>query len=189
MTNEQFWFNVVSVFAVLLSPLIAVQVTMWLQKMREARERKLAVFKALMRTRASRLAPEHVQALNMIDIEFYGKAKASRDVLAAWKAYLNQLNQLSATPTPPSIENWATRRDDLFFELLYAMAKCLEYEFDKTELRQTSYIPRGYGDIETDLTRIRTGLADIVEGKKALPIWAIPVPPNPVPPGPKNSTK
>jgi len=69
------------------------------------------------------------------------------------------------------------------------MAKCLEYEFDKTELRQTSYIPRGYGDIETDLTRIRTGLADIVEGKKALPIWAIPVPPNPVPPGPKNSTK
>jgi hypothetical protein len=30
------------------------------------------VFRTLMTTRASRMAPDHVQALNMIDVEFAG---------------------------------------------------------------------------------------------------------------------
>jgi hypothetical protein len=42
MTAGQFWTNVL---ALLLSPLIAVQVTVWLQKRREERQRKLWVFK------------------------------------------------------------------------------------------------------------------------------------------------
>ena len=63
------------IIAVLLAPLIAVQVQKWLEHHRENRERKLRVFKTLMATRAATVSPDHVQALNMIDLEFSGKRK------------------------------------------------------------------------------------------------------------------
>lgn len=119
-----------------------------------------------MRTRATGLAPDHVQALNMIDVEFYSSSEpASREVLRCWKAYLDHLNQGHA-----ATEVWGTRRDDLLIELLYAMAKCLGYDFDKTEIRRTSYFPRGHGDVELDLHKIRSGLAEMVEGQRSFPV-------------------
>ena len=63
----------VMVFAVLIAPLLAVQAQKFIERMREKRQRKLSIFFQLMATRATRVAPQHVQALNMIDIEFYGK--------------------------------------------------------------------------------------------------------------------
>ncbi len=168
MTAIQFWIYVISV---LLSPLLAVQATVWIQKRREIRERKLALFKTLMKTRAAALAPDHVQALNMIDIEFYGNDAISREVLRCWKAYLDHLN-MNVTAT----EVWGTKREDLFIELLYSMAKCLGYEFDKTDIRRTSYFPQGHGDIDSELQRIRKGFADVVEGKRHLPVTVYPAP-------------
>jgi hypothetical protein len=162
MTTSQFWIYMV---AILLSPLIAVQVTVWIQRYQEKRLRKLSIFKTLMATRASGLAAEHVQALNMIDIEFYGKDKKSREILRAWKAYLDHL-----TSGTPATEVWGSRREELFIELLHAMASCLKYEFDKTDIRRTSYFPVGHGEIETDQIRIRRGLVAVLEGKAALPV-------------------
>ena len=163
---------------VLISPLLAVQATVWLQRKRETRERQLEVFKTLMRTRASGLAPDHVQALNMIDVEFYDGSKKQGAVVRAWKAYLDHLNNATAAPT----EVWATRREDLFIDLLHAMATHLGLDFDKTDLRRTSYFPRAYGDTELELLRIRAGLADVVDGRRSLPVTVHPPPPQP-PPG------
>jgi len=39
----------------------------------ERRNRKAWLFHSLMAPRAARVSPEHVQALNMIDLVFYGK--------------------------------------------------------------------------------------------------------------------
>ncbi|MDE2314976.1 MAG: hypothetical protein KGK06_01085, partial [Xanthomonadaceae bacterium] len=59
-----------TIAAVLLSPLIAVQVTRYLDNKKEVRERQLWIFKTLMATRASSMSPHHVEALNRIDLEF-----------------------------------------------------------------------------------------------------------------------
>ena len=64
--------EILGLLAVLLSPLIALQVSDRLQQSRERRQRKVHVFRTLMATRAAALAPDHVQALNVIDVEFYG---------------------------------------------------------------------------------------------------------------------
>uniref|UniRef100_UPI002AA29EDF DUF6680 family protein n=2 Tax=Serratia TaxID=613 RepID=UPI002AA29EDF len=58
--------------AVILGPIFAVQVQKYLEQFREKKQRRLNIFRSLMSTRAERLNREHVQALNMIDIEFYG---------------------------------------------------------------------------------------------------------------------
>ena len=60
--------DVLMVSATALSPLIAVQVTRYLDDCNEERGRKLSVFKTLMATRAYTLSPAHVEALNRIDL-------------------------------------------------------------------------------------------------------------------------
>ena len=73
------------ILAVLLSPVIAVQVQKGIEKWREGRNRKLLIFKTLMATRGSRLSPAYVEALNMIDLEFNTKKTKEKKVLNAWK--------------------------------------------------------------------------------------------------------
>src|SRR5688572_7798687 len=81
--------------AIVLAPLAAVQVSEYLGRRRQEREERLRVFKILMSTRASALHPSHVEALNLIDVVFAGTSKADRDIRGAWKQYLDHLSQSS----------------------------------------------------------------------------------------------
>jgi Family of unknown function (DUF6680) len=162
MTASQFW---IYMFTIMLAPLIAVQVTEYLQKHKEARARKFWLFRTLMATRATKLSLEHVQALNTIDIEFRGTGKRFKAVVEAWKAYLNHLN----TQMPPDAwQLWASRRDDLFVDLLYSMAQSLGYSMDKTDLRSTSYFPIAHGRTEDEYARIRAALLELLDAKRPL---------------------
>lgn len=74
--------------AVLLSPVIAVQVDKFLDRRNEKKTRKMQIFSTLMSTRATPLYPAHVEALNRIDIEFYSEQKITR----AWKLLLDNFS-------------------------------------------------------------------------------------------------
>ncbi|MDE2985534.1 MAG: hypothetical protein OXU69_12580 [Gemmatimonadota bacterium] len=154
------------VAAVLLAPLIAIQISVFLENRRETRQRRLNLFRTLMMTRAARLVPDHVNALNMIDIEFSGSDSKSKEVRAAWKAYLDILNS-----TDLSGEVWNEKALDLFVDLLHHLAAHVGYDFDRTHLRRNAYFPRGFGETEMDQLAIRTGVRELLEGKRALPVW------------------
>ena len=158
--------DVLMVAAVLLAPLIAIQVSVFLETRREKRQRRLNLFRTLMMTRAARLVPDHVNALNMIDIEFSGTDAESKEVRAAWKAYLDILNSADL-----SSEIWNEKAHDLFVDLLYHLAVHVGYDFDRTHLRRNAYFPRGFGETELDQLAIRTGVRELLEGKRALPVW------------------
>lgn len=81
--------EVLIVISTLIAPLLAVQAQKWLERYREDHERKLRVFKILMATRAATVSPDHVQALNMIDLEFQGEK--CKKVRTEWKTYLDHL--------------------------------------------------------------------------------------------------
>lgn len=84
--------------AVLLGPIIAVQLTRFLDNKKEVRERKLKVFQTLMATRAYALSWDHVEALNRIDLEFDKNNKKEKPVIEAWKAYLDLLGDKTIPP-------------------------------------------------------------------------------------------
>lgn len=65
--------DIIMTSAVILGPILAVQAQKVIEKFQETRKRRMALFKTLMSTRAERLNRDHVQALNMIDIDFYGR--------------------------------------------------------------------------------------------------------------------
>ena len=118
-----------------------------------------------MATRATWLSPIHVEALNAIPIEFHGKKQALRQIVEAWKSYLDHLSQ-SAMPS----EVWTSKRGDLFVDLLHTMAILLGYSFTRLEISREVYATKLHDDIETDQTMIRQGLAKLFKGEIAIPM-------------------
>lgn len=149
------------VIATLLSPLIAVQVQVWLERRRAKRDRRQQVFYTLMRTRASLLVPEHVNALNAVPIEFYGK----RRITEAYKDYISHLNS-----SPANHVGWGDRRVDLFMDLLHKLSEDLHYKFTVAQLKGEYYLPKGQFDLEAEQVAIRQGLVNVLSGKAALPM-------------------
>lgn len=130
-----------------------------------------------MSTRAQKLHRDHVQALNMIDIEFYGRkipliktkyqTGKEQAVTHAWKSYNNHLNKANEYP---DINIWISKSEDLFTELLYAIAQAMNYDFDKVQLQRDCYRPIAHGDLETTQANILKGLEQILSGKSSLPM-------------------
>jgi hypothetical protein len=148
------------VIATLMGPLFAVQVQVWLERRRATRDRRQRVFYALMRTRSSNVAPEHVHALNAVPIEFY-RVKTITD---AYKDYIAHLNAFAQT------DAWGQRRVDLFMDLLHKISQELDYKFTVAQLKGEYYAPKWQFDLEAEQTAIRQGIANVLAGKAALPM-------------------
>lgn len=155
-----------TLIAIFLGQIIAVQLSQFLDRRHQKTAGKEWVFKTLMRTRATTLNPSHVEALNMIDVEFHGKKRKDRAVVSAWKLYLDNLGDYH---TPNDIRH--TKRNDLFLDLLYCMARALNYDFDKDHIKNTSYTPQGYVDVENEQHLIRKGILGILNGDLDVPIY------------------
>ena len=155
-----------AVIATLLSPLIAVQVTKWLDRRTQSREEQIRIFKTLMATRAANLDPRHVESLNVIDVVFHSNDKQQVEIRRLWKQYLDHLND-RLYPR----DAWGVKRVELLVELLHSMAKYLGFDFDKTHIKNQSYFPEGYGDLENDQIANRKALREILTGQRPLPMW------------------
>ena len=78
----------ITILAIILGPILAVQVQKYIENKKETRNKKMQIFKALMATRATPLYPAHVEALNMIDIEFYNDKNVVENIKGSTPLYL-----------------------------------------------------------------------------------------------------
>ncbi len=166
------------VCATLLGPVLAVQLQKYLERWREESERRHRVFKTLMATRAARLSPAHVEALNLIDLEFPGSRKHFKRVRSAWKAYFAHLDEKNPQDAQLQAVFFA-KRNELFTDLLYEMATALKYDFDKTQISRDMYSPLFHENLEADQQTIRAKLVEILTGKAALPMAVVRFPSEP----------
>src|SRR5262245_57399344 len=138
--------EVLIICATFMGPILAVQAQKWIERATERRRAKLQVFYVLMATRATRLSPEHVQALNRIELDFRGKGSKEKAVRDAWRLYAEKLNE-SFPETEASLAAWISTRDSLFTELMYSMSASLGFDFDRVQLMRNAYYPRGHEEI------------------------------------------
>lgn len=171
MTNSE----IIMVFAVLVAPILAVQVQKILDIKRQRNERRLFLFHTLMATRQSKVSPDHVQALNRIDLEFYGRkilgfrylTAKEKAVNESWRIYLDHLN---TTVSSENVSAWDSKREDLFIKLLISMAICLGYDFDEVLLRRGCYTPVAHGNIEAENHILREGLLKLLTGTEPIKV-------------------
>lgn len=154
------WIMIGAVFS---GPIVAVQLTRYLDNKASTRQRKQDIFKTLMSTRQYATNWNHVMTLNLIDLEFNSKKSKEKEVVEAWKAYLDLLNTKIK-----DLEQWDNKRVELLVDLLHKMSIVLGYDFDKTHIKNSSYSPVAHGDFENEHALIRKGLIEIIKGDKNL---------------------
>ena len=157
------------IVAIIVSPIIALRIQTWREKRKIKRERQMKIFRTLMATRGGRLLRRHVEALNMIDIEFH----KSKGIVNAWKLLLDNFVHYPKENEPDydaKLRACSKKSDELLVDLLHTMAKELKYDFDKVHLQRNVYIPRGHAELEFEHFIIRKNLLELFSGKTALPI-------------------
>lgn len=165
-----------TILATVLGPILAVQAQKWVERARERQSRQDWVFQTLMATRSARLSPEHVRALNMIELSFYGtrafgqhrQTDHERSVIAAWREYHDHFGNISEDASTEDMKRWNATGDEIFVNLLEKMAIALHYEFDRVQLKKGWYSPKAHGTIEADQELIRQGAARLLSGQTAL---------------------
>ena len=141
-----------TIIAILVSPIIAVIVTLWYSNRLENRKAKMELFMTLLANRKTYPVPiDFVNSLNTIDVVFHNNEK----VITAWK------NLYSEYHTEPF---QITRADRKLLDLLDAMAKNLGY----MDIRQTDfdsfYAPRLFENQRQFQEEVNTELLRVLKG-------------------------
>lgn len=156
--------EVLTLLAILLGPILAIQIQKRIETHKEIKDRKLNIFKSLMATRGARVSFEHVRALNMIDIEF----TKHKDIAEAWKYYLDCL--CNSDMVDGNLQLWANERDKLFVDLMNKMGTALGYHFDKVHLKKSIYTPIAHNEEEIYQLSIREQLKKIFNGEQSISV-------------------
>ncbi|MDH1007405.1 hypothetical protein N5J43_00730 [Pseudomonas nicosulfuronedens] len=169
---ENTWvFAISTIIATLLGPILAVQAQKYVERSRARRDHKTWVFQTLMATRGAVLSPDHVRALNMIDVVFYGKkvfgferrSRAETVILDCWHEYLDHLN---GSIDEHNYARWGERREELLVRLLEAIAADVGYRFDRVQLKNGGYSPQAHGNLEQEQARLRSLAIQVLSGEQ-----------------------
>jgi hypothetical protein len=165
------WTGTINVLAIIAAPIAA----LWLQRNRDQKQalenRREQVFKALWVNRRRPFYLARVDALNMIDLEFFGEQK----VLDAWAdLFAHYVNK-----HPGLNENQVVQeREDKFATLLYEMSQVVRYKFGKTHIRDNVYRPELHNKFDEIEFETRNRILDLLK-TDALPVrFVAPVPPD-----------
>lgn len=158
--------SAVTIAAIYYGPISALKIQRKLDEERESRNRKLSIFKTMMSNRATRMAPQYVQSLNMIDVEFTANNEQEKAVRNAWRELLDLFVNFNKTP------NATEKADDLNAALLAAMGRSLGYDFDKVHLKKGAYYPEFLGNVEIEQHTLRKHVLELLDGKgtRKLPV-------------------
>ncbi len=162
------------IVAVLSGPILAVQIQKWLEDWRGKKRRKSFIFQTLMTTRGNTVSERHVEALNVIDLEFSVKKPKEKEVVDSWKVYRDHLNNAPSHVSDPSypdqVLRWKEKTDEFLIDLLFVMSRTLDYDFDLVQLKRGCYTPKSHLDYETEHQLIRHGLLRLLGGHTPLKV-------------------
>lgn len=171
------WAVVVATF---VGPITAVGITLWYtnrqDRARETRTnakakadelyaRRLQIFRTLMATRRVGINPDHVSALNLIEVDFYKCEK----VESAWKAYKAHLFLKNIPAGDPE---WEKEKEKLLARLLFQIGIVLDFNIPELDIYEGGYSPEGWAWRDSLQSEVLGFFRELRRGEKLFPIWA-----------------
>ena len=168
---------IATIIAIWRGPIRAVEIARDQEDRAQKERQKAGVFASLMKTRRFQLDPEHVAALNQIQVYFHGDGK----VLPAYRQYIELLYERA--DEGQAMISLFKKRDDAFIELVSAIASSLKYNTDKREIERLAYSPEGWANDEAAQRHLRALFIDLLENKRSVGVVNM-APPTLFPPPP-----
>lgn len=163
------FIGLLTIIAMFRAPIVALRVQKEIEDYKEQKRRKFEIFKTLLATRADTTSLEHVQALNMIDIEYYEEKNISQ----LWNIYRDHLNSYPQNQDKNAQERWEEKRVDYLTDLLHGMSLFFEYDLDKVILKKGAYSPMAHGILSIEQSLIRKGVVELLSGQKPMKIQLV----------------
>jgi len=148
------WFDWLTVAAIVLGPILAIATQRLIDFLREKKDRRVKLFLTLMSSRATQLAPDHINALNSIDVVFSGKR--DQTVRNTWHMLLEHLIK------DANQAGWQERVNDLKVDLYREIGVRVGYSFTTDYLKRQIYYPIYYQDMEVDNLKLRKTLLNVL---------------------------
>lgn len=160
------FYAVANLLAIVGGPILAVFVTRYIDKLRARNDRRLDLFRVLMRTRRMALSAEHVAAINLVEIDFAGE----KDVIQKRSDYFKALGTDVTRMSPAEHSKFFAEREALLAKLLHSIAKVLGVKMEQLDIFSGGYVPQGWLNLENQQAELRLLALDLLRGDRALPV-------------------
>jgi hypothetical protein len=141
--------------AIVIGPLAAVGITLWIEGRRKDREQKIQVARMLLTTRHLPSDPAYSLAINLIPVEFNADAR----VMTAWNEYIEAVRY---TPAPQNesthLEVARAKQTGLIHEVLQSLG----FNLSETQIKISAYAAEGWArrdDLYIDYLRATREIA------------------------------
>ncbi|HEU4819725.1 MAG TPA: DUF6680 family protein [Qipengyuania sp.] len=133
--------EIINLAAIVVGPIFAVLISVWLSNRKQERDQKIIVLRMLLSTRHLPADPGFSVAINLIPVEFGD----SKPVMAAYKDFIQAVqNPANSSPDLPALQSSATKTTKLIFEI----ARHLGFDIRETDIQHAGYAAAGW--IERD---------------------------------------
>ncbi|OWQ95334.1 DUF6680 family protein [Sphingopyxis witflariensis] len=131
-TNE-----ILTLIAVIVGPVTAVAITLWVDGRRRDREQKIIVLRLLLATRHLPADPSFLAAINLIPVEFSER----RDVIKAYNEFIEATKpRLDGINDETIIRNSSTK----LTRLVYEISLSLGFKLRETDIQTSAYASDGW---------------------------------------------
>jgi len=159
-------FLIVNLLAIFLGPIFAVLVAQYLNRKSEAFDRRMEVFRDLMRHRRTILNSEYVGALNLVEVEF----SDFPEVLSKWRDLHDHLNNVfDDNSSEKTVKAWNEKTDRLHTLLIHAIARASNRPIEQLDI-VAGYAPRAWEDEEQMRRNISLALLRVLSGRTSLKV-------------------
>ncbi len=132
-TNE--WLTLA---AIVIGPVSAVCITLWIERRRQVRDRRLYVTRMLLMTRHLPADPQYNAAINLIPVEFNDQPK----VIAAWRTYHERAHQrVEAAHQADHDKRITAAQSGLIFEILRSAGLT---NISEGDIQTQAYVSEGF---------------------------------------------
>jgi hypothetical protein len=149
------------VLATAAGPIGAVLITFWREGRASLRSRRLEIFRTLMATRQIPISQEHVNSLNLIEVDFYGCHSVQKE----WLAYKAHLFSGGVED-----DKWLEAKERLLANLLCEMAKTLRYNIPAMDIFKGGYAPRGWINVRRSILEAFDYVHNLATGNAFVPM-------------------
>ena len=115
-----------------------------------------------MATRRVGISTEHVNALNLVEVDFYRHEAVQQN----WRSYKEHLFSDGPEDAP-----WHEKKERLLANLLYEMAKALRFNIPAMEIFKGGYSPKGWKHRNDRQAEAMEYIYELSKGTKIVPIW------------------
>jgi hypothetical protein len=131
-----------TLLAIVLGPMTAVSITLWIEHRRRVRERQLQIMRMLLSTRHTPANPQYNAAINLIPAEF----NSQPEVMAAWRRYHDLVNQ---HPTPADLPDHQKRMSVAQSALIFQIMVSLGLKLSEGDIQTQAYISQAFVERDT----------------------------------------